>query len=133
MQLKDNKHLVKAPIGGGHYNAFSLPALILRLNEQYNEWVEKNTTELVELLRNATSLHLMCATDDEDAENVELQYQVNYNNEQWIARLERDGVQLVYADQGDWDNWVELGDLETEPFLLGQIIGDPVVQNLLKD
>ena len=131
MQLKDNKHLVIAPIGWGHYNAFSLPDLILRLNEQYEGWVRENASELVEMLRDATSAHLMCGTDDVNPESVELQYQVTYDNEQWIAHLDRDGVKLIYTD-GDWDNWVALGDLESESYLLGQIIGDPVVQNLLK-
>jgi hypothetical protein len=132
MELKNNAHLVTAPIGAGSYNAFDLPYLFNRLQDQYNAWVKENAAELVAMMEHATSLHLMCATDDEDGESLELHTQVSHNDEWWMARIDRDGVTLIYADP-DYEGtegflW---GDMVKEPYLLGQIIADPAVRNLI--
>lgn len=132
MKLKNDFHLVSAPFGGGHYNAFELPDVIDRLQKQYYNWVKANAAELTSLLENAASSHLMFDDVTDESEAVELQYQVSHNGEQWIAYMHRDGLRLRYADpdyKGE-DNFSWFG-LESEPYLLGQVIADPVVRKLL--
>lgn len=113
-------------------SAFFLPDIIAELQEQYHNWVQGNAAELIAMMENTTSLNLMCDTETEEGEAVELQYQVRHDGWQYIAYIDRDGVNLRSAEE-DADGEVGFlwGDLKDEPDLLGQVIADPEVRKLL--
>lgn len=132
MQLKDRKHIIPSPLFAAGVNGFDLPATIAELQEQYYNWVRENAAELTAMLQDAASSHLMFDTDTEESEQVELDTQVSYNEEMWIAYMDRDGMQLRYADaEFDGEDWLTWGDLEKNPDLLGQVIADQAIRKLL--
>jgi hypothetical protein len=136
MQLKNDAQVIPFEYffteEGDTINAFSLPGVISALQAQYDNWVTDYATELIAMLEHATSLHLMCETETEVGESVLLENSVRHNGEQWIVWMDRDGIRLSYADpEYEGTDSFMWGDLEKEPYLLGQIIADIEVRNLI--